>query len=56
VLHNVCNAVGDREMLANVPAEAANDVLSADGQVEECRSLVRRDVLAVMRATGQYKA
>jgi len=55
VLHNVCNSLGDREMMADVPAEAANDVLPADGQAEECRSRVRRDVLAFMRATGQYK-
>lgn len=55
VRHKMCNSLGDREIMADVPADAADDVLPADWQAEECRSRVTRDVLAFMRATGQYK-
>jgi len=51
----MCNSLGDREMMANVPADAADDVLPAEGQEGECRFRVRRDALAFIKATGQYR-
>jgi len=53
VLQYMCNPLGDKEMMADVPPDAAEDVLPEDGQAEKRRSRVRRDVLTFMRATGQ---
>lgn len=56
VLHNICNACGDAD--GEVAPEASpeqEDTMAASLGAEESRERVKRDVLAFMRATGEYK-
>ena len=55
VLHTVCHSLGDAEFLTATEADPPVDGLMGDDGAEECRSRVKRDVLAFMKTTGQYK-
>lgn len=56
VLHSICNACGDAD--GEVAPEASpeqEDAMAAGLGAEQSRERVKRDVLAFMRATGEYK-
>jgi len=53
VLHNVCHSLGDADFLTAVKADPPIDGLMGDDGAEECRSRVKRDVLAFMKTTAQ---
>lgn len=56
VLHNVCNALGDSdEGMANTLDDAV-DTMQWPFDSEESRLRFQDDVLAFMRATGEFKA
>jgi len=55
VLHTVCHSLGDAEFLTATEADPPVDGLMGDDGAEECRSRVKRDVLAFMKTTWQYK-
>lgn len=56
VLHNFCNLNGDGEEEEGDPPDRAKDPTPPAPGAEETRQRVKRDVLAFMRATGQYKS
>lgn len=56
VSHNICNSVGDDDAEADDGTKASTgDVSPALQTIEETRKLVKENVLAFMRATGEFK-
>jgi len=55
VIHNVCDAVGDGGPGTVPEVGAGEDAIAVEEDANECRSRVKSDVLAFMKATGQYR-
>lgn len=56
VLHNICNSVGDDDAeVVDGTSDSTEDVSPASQTAEETRERVKQDVLAFMRATGEFK-